>query len=156
MTVVEQAPPAKAVPRAVPEPASGSTGSGSVVAVVMDFVGGTLPQFDRLLASMRLSPEGPALAGSLFQWSRRTQDGVRVTEVWQSRQHFEVCLREEIEPRLSEAGLPEPEITTYEVHTYLTQRSNADRQFGDHAFGSPAMGSNSAPGGQVLAPTEGQ
>jgi hypothetical protein len=95
--------------------------SSAVVAVVMDFVGATLHQFDQLLESMRLSPNGPGATGSLFQWSRHTPDGVRVTEVWQSHNHFEVFLRDEIEPHLSEVGMREPEITTYEVHSYLTQ-----------------------------------
>ena len=156
MTVVEQAPPAEAVPSAVPQPASGSTESESVVAVVMDFVGATPPQFDQLLESMGLRPDGQGLTGSLFQWSRRTQDGVRVTEVWRSRHHFEVCLREEIAPRLSEARLREPEITTYDVHTYLTQGPNADQQAGANPFGNPAVRSSWAPGPQVLASTEGQ
>jgi hypothetical protein len=122
MTVQERASPlAEAVPSAVPESEPRSIGSSAVVAVVMDFVGATLPQFDQLLESMRLSPDGPGVTGSLFQWSRQTPDGVRVTEVWQSHDHFEVFLREEIEPRLSEVGMREPEIATYEVHSYLTQ-----------------------------------
>jgi hypothetical protein len=122
MTVLEQAPqPAEALPSAVPESEPGSTESSAVVAVVMDFVGATLPQFDQLLESMRLSPVGPGVSGSLFQWSRHTPDGVRVTEVWQSHNHFEIFLREEIEPRLAEVGMRKPEITTYEVHSYLTQ-----------------------------------
>ena len=121
MTVLEQASPAEAVPSAVPESDPGSINSSAVVAVVMDFVGATLPQFDRLLESMRLSPDGPGMTGSLFQWSRQTPDGVRVIEVWESHDHFDVFLREEIEPHLAEVGLREPEITTYEVHSYLTQ-----------------------------------
>jgi hypothetical protein len=92
-----------------------------VVAVVMDFVGATHSQLDHLLERMRLSPCGPGMTGSLFQWSRRTLDGVRVTEVWQSRQYFEITFRDEIQPRLSGIGLPVPEITTYEVHSFLTQ-----------------------------------
>jgi hypothetical protein len=134
MTVFEQAQPAEAVPNAVPEPESRSAESASVVAVVMDFVGATLSQFDQLLESMRLSPHGPGLTGSLFQWSRDTPDGVRVTEVWQSYDHFEAFLSDEIEPRLSAVGMREPDITTYEVHSYLTQGptialsgDNADR-----------------------------
>jgi hypothetical protein len=133
MTLLEQAPLAEAVPSTVPELNPGSTESAEAVAVVMDFVGATLPQFDQLLESMRLSPAGPGLTGSLFQWSRCTQDGVRVTEVWQSRNHFEVFLRQVIEPRLSEAGLREPEITTYEVHSYLTQGPTVAQQAGDNA-----------------------
>jgi hypothetical protein len=133
MTLLEQAPLAEAVPSAVPELNPGLTESAEVVAVVMDFVGATLPQFDQLLESMRLSSTGPGLSGSLFQWSRCMLDGVRVTEVWQSRNHFEVFLRGEIEPRLSEAGLREPEITTYEVHSYLTQGPTVAQQAGDNA-----------------------
>jgi hypothetical protein len=129
MTVLEQAsPPAKAVPSAVPEFEPRSIEPSVVVAIVMDFVGATLPQFDQLLESMRLSPDGPGMIGSLFQWSRHTPDGVRVTEVWQSYTHFEVFLRKEVEPRLSEVGMREPEITTYEVHSYLTQGPNPAQQ----------------------------
>ena len=110
MTVLAQARPAASAPE-----------STAVVAVVLDFVDATLQQFDRLLQSMRLSPGGPGLPGSIFHWSRRTADGVRVTEVWHSQHHFEDFFQAEIAPRLAEAGLREPEITTYEVHGYLTQ-----------------------------------
>jgi hypothetical protein len=130
MTAVEQAAPADPVPSAVPVPESRSIKSSAAVAVVMDFVGATLPQFDQLLESMHLSPDGPGLTGSLFQWSRHTPDGVRITGVWQSHNHFEAFLRQEIEPRLSEVGLREPEITTYEVHSYLTQGPVAAQQTG--------------------------
>ena len=102
------------------EPVPASTHSPAPVAVVMDFVGATLPQLDRLLQSLHLEPGGPGLTGSLFQWSRATEDGVRVTEVWKSRTHFFVSLQHKISPRLAVAGLPRPEITTYDVHTYLT------------------------------------
>ena len=154
MTVVDQATSAEANAR--PEPESGSTESGSVVAVVMDFVGATLPHLDRLLDSMRLHPGGPGLTGSLFQWSRRTQDGVRVTEVWHSRDLFDFFYREEIEPLLPAAGLREPEITTYDVHTYLTQgpdaASESSDDFLDYAFSS----GNGQSGRPVPAPTEGR
>jgi len=102
-------------------PSASPTESTAVVAVVLDFVDATLPQFDRLLDSMGLSPGGPGLPGSIFHWSRRTADGVRVTEVWDSHRHFEDFFHSEIAPRLAEAGLRAPEITTYEVHGYLTQ-----------------------------------
>ena len=156
MTVVDQTAPAEAKPKSVPEPESGSTESGSVVAVVMDFVGATLPQFDRLLENMRLHPSGPGLTGSLFQWSRRTPDGVRVTEVWQSRGHFDFFFREEIEPLLSGTGLREPEITTYDVHTYLTQGPNPAPPSEVDVFGYPQATTNGESGRRVFASTEGQ
>jgi len=96
MTVLDQASPTEAVQSTVQEPASEPIDSEAVVAVVMDFVGATLRQLDHLLERMRLSPCGPGVTGSLFQWSRRTLDGVRVTEVWQSRQYFEITFREDI------------------------------------------------------------
>ena len=138
MALVEQVP-AKAVPAAVPEPAPRSTESDGVIAVVLDFVGATLPQFDKLLEKMRPGPDRPGRVGSLFQWSRATPDGVRVTEVWQSPDHFEVFLREELRPRLSEAGLREPEITTYGVHSYLTQGPavEQDEGFDPNRTGTP-------------------
>jgi len=156
MTVEAQTPSADLQPHPVPDAEPGSTGSGSVVAVVMDFVGGTLPQFDRLLDSMRLQPNGPGLTGSLFQWSRRTQDGVRVTEVWRSQDDFDFFFREEIEPLLSAAGLREPEITTYEVHSYLTQGPDEAQPSGtDDLFGYPPAMANGVSGRRVLAPGEG-
>ena len=121
MSTPAQAQPAEATPSVFPEPAFRSTESPAVVAVVMDFVGATLPQLDQLLDSLRFKSGGPGLPGSLFQWSRATVDGVRVTEVWRSSRHFELFLSGVIEPRLSEAGMPKPEITTYEVHSHLTQ-----------------------------------
>jgi hypothetical protein len=128
MTVLDQASPTEAVQSTVQEPASEPIDSEAVVAVVMDFVGATLRQLDHLLERMRLSPCGPGVTGSLFQWSRRTLDGVRVTEVWQSRQYFEITFREDIQPRLSGIGLPDPEITTYEVHSFLTQGPTVAQQ----------------------------
>jgi hypothetical protein len=121
MTVLEHASAAQIVPSAVPASEPRSIKSSAPVAVVMDFIGATLPQFDRLLESMQLGPEGPGVTGSLFQWSRHTPDGVRVTEVWESRDHFEAFLREEMESRLCAVGMRNPDITTYEVHSYLTQ-----------------------------------
>jgi len=119
--------------RALPEPAWSSIEPSAAVAVVMDFIGATLPQLDRFLSSRRLNPGGPGLPGSLFQWSRSTNDGVRVTEVWRSIDHFELFLRDILTPRLSEAGMPEPEVTTYAVHSYLTQGPPAGLETRDDA-----------------------
>jgi hypothetical protein len=120
MTLLEETP-ARMIPGAVPAPVPEFNEPTGTVAVVMDFVGATLPQLDELLETLRLQPNGPGRAGSLFQWSRGTQDGVRVTEVWQSHDYFEAFLHEELRPRLADAGLKDPEITTYGVHSYLTQ-----------------------------------
>ena len=126
MTTLTPAQSAETTPSFFPEPAFRSHASPALVAVVMDFVGATLPQLDQLLDSIRCKSGGPGLPGSLFQWSRSTVDGVRVTEVWRSRRHFDLFLSNIIEPRLSEANMPRPEITTYDVHSYLTQGPTVD------------------------------
>jgi hypothetical protein len=121
MTTLGQAHSEQTTTPGFPEPSVRSTESPDVVAVVMDFVGATLPQVDRLLDGARFNSGDPGFPGSLFRWSRSTVDGVRVTEVWRSIRHFESFLRDVIGPRLGEAGVQEPELTTYAVHSYLTQ-----------------------------------
>jgi hypothetical protein len=134
MITLDPAQPAETTPSVFPEPAFRSTELPSaVVAVVMDFVGATLPQLDQLLDSLRFKSGGPGFPGSLFQWSRATVDGVRVTEVWRSSRHFELFLLDVIEPRLSETGMPKPEITMYDVHSYLTQGPTVDMATRDDA-----------------------
>jgi hypothetical protein len=53
--------------------------------------------------------------------------------VWQSHDHFHAFFREELQPRLAEAGLKEPEVTTYAVHSYLTQGRTVAQEGEDHS-----------------------
>lgn len=51
----------------------------------------------------------------------KTDDGIRVVDVWESREAFEQFAREKIRPLTREVGIPdEPEIRFFEVHNYLT------------------------------------
>jgi hypothetical protein len=137
MTVLDRTWSPEESTTAFPQPAPPPADSPAVVAVVMDFVGATLTQFDEFLEGVRLKPGASGLPGSLFQWSRATPDGVRVIEVWRSTRHFHLFLRNVIAPRLSEAGLPEPEIKTYEVHSYLTQGPVVDPGSEDEVWSTP-------------------
>jgi hypothetical protein len=50
-----------------------------------------------------------------------TDDGIRVTDVWESREQFEKFAEEEIGPRTQEVGIPgPPQITFHDVHNHLT------------------------------------
>jgi hypothetical protein len=89
------------------------------VAVVMDFIGIGLSQYDDLMADM--SREGSALPGCLFHWAASTPDGVRATEVWRNLKLFDFFLREEVLPTVSALRLPDPELTVYAVHHFLTE-----------------------------------
>jgi len=91
------------------------------IAVVMDFEGATLDQYDRLLEPMQLEREGSAPPGCIFHWVTATESGVRVTDVWQSREQYEAFGKDQIGPFTVEVGFPGPPATAYfDVHNYLT------------------------------------
>ena len=90
------------------------------IAVQLDFKGSNLQQYDQVLQKMGLHPGGPGGPGALFHWVAKTADGVRVTDVWQSREQFDKFSEEKIGPITQEVGFGPPEIQFFEVHNYLT------------------------------------
>lgn len=91
------------------------------VAVVIQFSGGEPEQYDRVIEKMGFQPGGPGAPGSMFHWITNTEDGLRVTDVWASREQFDRFAQEQIGPFTQEVGIPgPPEIVVYEVHNYLT------------------------------------
>jgi hypothetical protein len=91
------------------------------VAVVLDFEGATLDQYDQVVEKMGLSPGGPSPPGALFHWVTATDDGIRVTDVWESRERFQRFADEEIGPTTQAVGIPAPPtVTFFEVHNHFT------------------------------------
>ena len=91
------------------------------VAVVQEFKGATLDQYDQVVQRMELTPGGPGAPAGLFHWVTKTDDGIRVTDVWETREDFEKFAQEQIAPYAQEAGFPgAPEVAFYEVHNYNT------------------------------------
>ena len=91
------------------------------VAVQLDFRGGTLEQYDEVIQKMGFMTRGAGPAGLLFHWATKTADGIRVVDVWESREQFEKFGQEKIGPITAEVGVPGPPQTTFlEVHNYLT------------------------------------
>jgi len=88
------------------------------VGVVMDFEG-TLDQYDQVVQSMGLTPGGPTPPGALFHWVTKTDNGFRVTDVWESQEAFLQFAQESIGPNAAAAGLGPPEPTFYEAHNYF-------------------------------------
>jgi hypothetical protein len=105
------------------------------VGVFLDFAGATLDDYDRLMRTMHLAPNGPALPGCLFHWAHSTSDGLRICEVWRNRGLFEFFQREEALPVLQCLKLPEPELHFYPVHNYLAMTDLVDGT--DHGRRSP-------------------
>lgn len=90
------------------------------IAVQLDFKGATLEQYDQITQKMGFRPGGPGAPGGLFHWITKTADGMRVTDVWQSREQFEKFSQEKIGPLSKEAGVGPPVVQFFEVHNYLT------------------------------------
>jgi hypothetical protein len=91
------------------------------VAVVQEFDGGTLEQYDQIVAGLGLTPGGPGAAGGMFHWVTAVDGGIRVTDVWESAEQFQAFAQEKIGPLAAQAGITSPpRITMYEVHNYLT------------------------------------
>jgi hypothetical protein len=91
------------------------------VGVVMDFEGATLEQYDQVVEKMGFALEGEGAPGGIFHWVTKTDSGIRVTDVWESREIFERFAREQIGPITQEVGIEgPPQIVFYDAHNYLT------------------------------------
>jgi hypothetical protein len=89
------------------------------VAVILEFDGGTLDQYDKVIEKMGLAPGTALPPGGVFHWVTKTDNGFRVTDVWETREQFEQFAEEQIGPYSQEVGLSEPETTFHEVHNHL-------------------------------------
>ena len=92
------------------------------LARVFDGKGWTPEQLDalnsKLMTRLDLEP-GQSAPGVLFHWSTRTDEGIRVIDVYDSREAADELAQQHIGPLAGELGLSYPEITEYEVHGYL-------------------------------------
>lgn len=91
------------------------------VAVEANFPGATTEQYDEAVKAMGLTSGGQH-SGALFHWATKTDSGVRVTDVWESKEQFERFAQEQILPVSEQVGLPEPEIRYIDVHAYMVGR----------------------------------
>ena len=90
------------------------------IAVQLDFKGSTLAQYDQVIQKMGFRPGGSGGPGGLFHWVTKTADGIRVTDVWKSRETFETFSQQKIGPITQEFGMSAPVIEFFEVHNFLT------------------------------------
>jgi hypothetical protein len=91
------------------------------VAVEMDFKGATIDQYEQVIQKMGFTHGGPGAPHGLFHWVAQSDDGIRVVDVWDSKEEYEKFAQEQIGPYAAEAGFPgPPEVKYTEVHNYLT------------------------------------
>jgi hypothetical protein len=85
------------------------------VAVILDFPGATLEQYDQvigqLVRAMGMKP-GTTPPGAIFHWVAGTDDGIRVVDVWDTREQFDRWL-------FGIEDLGPPQLTFYDVHEML-------------------------------------
>ena len=90
-------------------------------AIEMDFKGATLEQYDEVMRLMSLD-DGTRKSppGALFHWAGKTDEGIRVVDVWETMEQFDKFAETEIGPFTQQAGIPAPpETRVTEVHNYL-------------------------------------
>jgi hypothetical protein len=91
------------------------------VAVQLDFAGVSLEQYDQVCKLMGLTPKGPGPAGSISHFATMTDSGLRVVDVWESKEQFDTFAQEQIGPLSQQAGFAgPPEIQVFDVHNYFT------------------------------------
>lgn len=90
------------------------------VAIQMDFDGATLDQYDEVCGKMGLAPKGPGPAGLISHYATTTDSGMRVVDVWQSKDQFEKFAEEQIGPFSAAAGITAPpRMQFFDVHNYF-------------------------------------
>ena len=93
------------------------------IGVQLEFSGATLEQYDGALEWLGLLPGGPAAKGQLFHWVTANDNGIRLIDVWESRQEFDSFLEKRVLPVLPEVGVANPpEIEFFQVHNYFVGR----------------------------------
>jgi hypothetical protein len=92
------------------------------IGVQQDFPGATLAQYDQVIQKMGFRPKGTGAPGGLFHWVAKTDSGIRVTDVWESREQFEKFAAEKIGPITAQVGINvAPKTTFFEIYNYLTK-----------------------------------
>lgn len=88
------------------------------VGLIIDFEGATLEQYEKVNELMGTT--GGLPEGGVFHWAAATDDGLRVVDVWESREAFDKFAEEKIGPASAEAGIQgPPQISEYQVHNIL-------------------------------------
>jgi len=93
------------------------------IAVIQEFDGATVAQYDVAVDRMGIVSGGKhSDPGCLFHWVAATDEGLRIVDVWETREQFDKFIDEQVVPNALEVGFPNPPRNTfYEVHAYFTQ-----------------------------------
>jgi hypothetical protein len=83
--------------------------------------GATLENYKKGLTVMGTSPGGHHPdPNCLFHWANEIGGGVHVTDVWKSRETFEVFAEGKLATTAEQVGLPKPQVKFTDVASTLT------------------------------------
>ena len=91
------------------------------IAVEVLYPGATTDQYDAAVKALGLAVGGEH-PGALFHWAAQTDAGVKVVDVWASKDEMQRFVEEQVAPAGREAGLPDPELAFIDVHAYMVGR----------------------------------
>jgi hypothetical protein len=96
------------------------------IGVQVDYRGVTLEQYDEVVEIMGLLPGGPPPSGVLFHCVTETDVGIRIIDVWESREALQKFQDEEIGLVFRKIGVTTPpETAFFEVHNYYVTRKKS-------------------------------
>jgi len=86
----------------------------------MDFPGATLEQYNQVIEKMGLDGGHAAPPGAIFHWVAATPEGIRIVDVWETKEAFEKFAEEQIGPHTQAVGITEPPQTRFhDVHNHM-------------------------------------
>jgi hypothetical protein len=91
------------------------------IAAEVLYPGATTEQYDAAVRGLGLTVGGEH-PGALFHWAAQTDAGVKVVDVWASKEEMEQFIQGRVVPAGREAGLPDPEVQIIDVHAYMVGR----------------------------------
>jgi hypothetical protein len=91
-----------------------------VLAIQIDIPGVTLGRYDEAVEIAGFLPGGPLPSGALFHWVAKANDGIRIVNVWESREGYDQFAARQAEI-IQEIGvdLASIKVEFFEVHNYL-------------------------------------
>ena len=73
----------------------------------------------RHATGVRFRPALTGPPGAISHWAAKTEDGIRVVDVWETKEQFERFAQEQIGPHTREVLEQEPETRFYDVHNHF-------------------------------------
>ena len=94
------------------------------VALTMNFTGDgrdTAALYDELNDKVDANENPPA--GLLFHWCAKTAEGLRIVDVWESREAFDRFFAEKLGPGIAALQIPRPSVEELHVHNIIAPLS---------------------------------